>query len=597
MHTKEILEMKLQDFYTLIDSELSDILKNNPQYKRLHQNKQGDKAYAFLIWFLQFYGQKAIYNQYITEGDDDSSCDIIFSNTDLEGRKIFYVVQAKWNNQSNANSKFSSEPFKATLNDFQYILSGQKELTRNLNFNKKYEELKEHLEANGEVKFIYLTLAHNNPSVNETIEAFEKRNNFPVEIIDIDRLRRDYIEIKYKLIKPTNPLEYDYNPEIEPIILPIEQLEINSNYLEVKNPFESYIFLVRPKTIHDLFEKYGFKLFFSNIRNPLITSDYNKEIEGSLKNNPSYFWYFNNGITAITQSPPRKINDISKTIEITGLQVINGAQTVYSIYKAYQSAKNGEKNVINDNALITFRLIRGGNKDFELDVTRYTNQQNEIEPRYFWANDPTQIRLQNESFKTDFWYEIRRGEFRNKPKNIKEINNVEFAKSYLSIYLQMPYLADEKLFFVSVKEDNKGLYEFIFNDKTRFEDMLVVYKLQTLLPIASAFSSNKTHLIFGLFKTVFEKLKSPEIPFTRELNRLLETEQGLVFLTKIQLFILTNLGIVEGKGNALTKIIMAISSKVKFESRKTYFENLLISKEDIDKIDIEESINYLKGSK
>jgi hypothetical protein len=583
--------MKLQEFYTILDSELEDIIKDNPLDKRLHQNPDGKKGYAFLIWFLQFYGQKSIFNQYITDGDDDSSCDIMFSNSDLEGRKVFYVVQSKWNISANSGKKIDSNTFKSTLNDFQHILTGQKKETRNINFNKKYEELKTHIEANGDVKFIYLSLCQNNSSIKEIKESFEKRNNCAVEIIDIERLKRDFIEVRYKEIKPANPLEYDYNPEIESIVLDIEQLGIERNYLEIKAPFESYIFFVRPKTIHDLFEKYGFKMFFRNVRNPLIASDYNKEIEHSLRDNPSYFWYFNNGITAITQSPPKKINGISKQIDITGLQVINGAQTVYSIYKAYQEAKNGQKNVINDNALISFRLIRGGNKDFELDVTRYTNQQNEIQPRDFWANDATQIRLQNESFRSNYWYEIRRGEFRHTPKTIEYVDNVEFAKAYLTIFLQKPYLLDESMIFVSYKENEKGLYEVIFNEKSYFEDMLSVYMLFQNLELYMKAKSKKPYISLGLFKTVFERVKPEGIPFSKALNGLMENEKSLVFIFKIQLFILEKIkehDNLESK-NVIRSIIGFFSNKSKFESLMSYFENIVFTKEDIDKVVFDEN--------
>ena len=590
--------MKLQDFYTLLNAELEEIIAENPDDKRLHQNQDGKKSYAFLIWFLQFYGRKAIHTLYITEGDDDSSCDLIFSNIDTEGNKIFYVVQSKWNNASKISSKFDSGLFRSTLTDFQNVLLGKKGITRNLNFNKNYEALKEHLNANGMVKFVYLTLSQDNPSVQEIKESFEKRNNCALEIIDIERLRRDFIEVRYKEIKSDNPLEYDYNPEIESIKLQIEQLDIDRNYLELKAPFESYIFFVRPKTIHDLFQKYGFKIFFRNIRNPLLASDYNRQIVDTLKNNPSFFWYFNNGITAITQSLPKKVNSIATQIDITGLQVINGAQTFYAIYKAYQEAKNGEKKLMNESVLITFRLISGGNKDFESDVTRYTNQQNEVQPRDFWANDPIQIRLQNESFKTDFWYEIRRGEFRKKPKNIKEINNIEFAKVYLSVFLEKPYWVDEEWIFVSTKNDKNGLYETVFNENTRFEDMLAVYKLaiDELGFFSMVMQNNEqNYLTLALFRTVFEKLKASEIPFTQELNRLLRTKEGMRFIAKIQLFIFQKVIDADNeiKKNFLIFMVTLVSSKNKFERRKTYFENLSITKEEIEAIDLEKTMDEI----
>ena len=264
--------MTIQDFYDTLDTEFQKVIDDNPHDQRLQKDKQNIKSYAFMIWFMRFYGRRTIHNQYITDGDDDTSCDIIFSNLDAFGKTVFYVVQAKWNNRKNATSKFSGETFRATLADFELVLTGQKQVLRNENFARKYEELRKHIEQNGDIKFIYLTLCQTNPSVADNIEAFKRATHHDVEIIDIERLKRDFIEVRYKHIQPENPLEYDYNPEEEAIDLAIEQLETDKNYVQIQAPFKTYMLLIRPKTIHDLFAKYGFKLFFRNIRNPLIAS-------------------------------------------------------------------------------------------------------------------------------------------------------------------------------------------------------------------------------------------------------------------------------------------------------------------------------------
>ena len=199
-----------------------------------------------------------------------------------------------------------------------------------------------------------------------------------------------------------------------------------------------------------------------------------------MRDAPDFFWYYNNGITAITRDLPRRINATAQQIEVTGFQIINGAQTVYSVYKAYRDAKNGKRNTINS-ALLQLRLVQSVNKEFDLDITRYTNQQNPTEPRDFWANDPVQIRLQNESFATNYWYSIRRGEFREVPKNVKIVSNKEFIKAYFR-YFNID--ADvELIIWSSQKEHNligffQGEYEKYFNNNTKFEDLLIAYRLQ-----------------------------------------------------------------------------------------------------------------------
>lgn len=124
-------------FYKLLDSELNDILEKYQGDIDLHKHKNVDqnKGYPFLIWFLQFYGQNGLYKRYITEGKDDSSCDIIFSNKDVEGQEIYYVVQSKWINlKSNEKGqllrknkpikefpKIEKEEFNAVMADFTTV--------------------------------------------------------------------------------------------------------------------------------------------------------------------------------------------------------------------------------------------------------------------------------------------------------------------------------------------------------------------------------------------------------------------------------------------------------------------------------------------
>jgi len=170
------------------------------------------------------------------------------------------------------------------------------------------------------------------------------------------RLKKHYVELEYKGIKTHNPIEEPYEPK-EEIEFEIDKL----NFINTKEPlpYKSYIFLVKPKMIFDLFEKYGFALFYKNIRNPLPSSLYNEDIVKTINEDPLNFWYFNNGITAITE----KIQDFHKDaekIKINGIQIINGAQTVFSIYSAYKNANDNKKDKMNNNALVTLRLSKSG---------------------------------------------------------------------------------------------------------------------------------------------------------------------------------------------------------------------------------------------
>jgi len=502
--------MLLKEFYNIIDKEINvlvDKYQDDENIKRHRENKiEQRKAYAFLIWFLEFYGQKLLYKNYITDGTNDFSCDIIFSNTDNQNKTIFYVVQSKWIKLS-SNKEIDcidSDEFGKSLTDFSTILSGNKKNTQNEKFNKKYTELLEHLEKNGLVKFVFFTLAQYNQAIEDTKNSFNKNYapNISLEIIDITRIRRDYIEFKFKQIFTENPLEYNYNPEDNIIELPIERSDSTDesnehsdkksylnkrDFLEFEGREKAYIFLIKPKTIYDLFEKYKFNLFFKNVRNPIHDSNYNKKIVETLNKKPRSFWYFNNGVTAITRVIP-KVGIHAKNLTINGLQIINGAQTVYSVYQAYKNANERDRKIMDSDARITLRLIRSSDEDFNLEITRYTNSQNPLFDRDFVANHEVQQRLQNESFNTKIWYEKRSDEFRLKEFNpegldVRIVSNDAMIIAYVAFYLQNPIdvILKQQLFFVSYKENQEGLYEQIFNEKIKYIDILASYYLWELL--------------------------------------------------------------------------------------------------------------------
>jgi len=551
--------MLTKDFYNIIDECLNQLIekyKNDEQIKRHKNSETGQKAYAFLIWFLEFYGKTTHYLPYITDGNDDSSCDIIFDAPDYRrNNRIYYVVQSKWNQRNKTFQALDSKEVGYALDNFRTIMRGYKKPTKNDSFNKKLLELQTHIEKNGQVKFIFLSLCQENASLADNIASFkEEFKPVGLEFIDINRIKRDYIERKYKQITPDNPLEYTYSPEETSVTLTVERPKHhNGNFIKIDKPFDAYIFLVKPKTIFSLFEEFGFRLFFKNVRNPIINSEINQQIEKTLIDNPSYFWYYNNGITAITDD----LSDIqarAKQIELSGFQIINGAQTVHAIYAAYKNATFREQKKIDRDVLITLRLLQSGGKDFDLQVTRYTNSQHPISERDFHANDKVQIRLQNESFNTKFWYEKRRDEFRGEmPKGIEFIPNFVFAYAYLAYELQQPATVlknshnlmkgnNKELLFLSHQEE--GLYDLVFNEKTQFEDMLCsIYLLRLLAESTTSGDFEQvftTHLIYrlALFKLIFSKESHKHCthipPINKKVKELVEKGKSTILLEIFQ---------------------------------------------------------------
>lgn len=605
--------MKTSDFYDIIDKELDVLLeryKDNDFVQKHQKNPNNQKSYAFLMWFVNFYGKAVNYTDYITEGSNDSSCDIVFDWNDNQGKKIFYIVQSKWNNARKAEAEVERDEILKALSEFETIVSGEKGKIN----DKLHERLKlllEHLRNNGEVKFIFLSLAQYKGGADDNIRTFLKKDDKrSAEIIDINRIKHDYIDRNYKEIKPINPLERYYNPQESIVNIKIAE---SGNFVKINNPFPAYNTLLRPKMIYELFDKYGFALFYKNVRNPLLESQFNEQIEQTVINNPAFFWYYNNGITAITSILPT-IGQQAETIQIKGLQIINGAQTVYAIYRAYKNASNLEREQMNNEALVSFRLLKSGGKDFDLNVTRYTNSQNPVKDSDFFANDDIQIALQNASYETPIWYQKRRSEFRKLPENIREISNDILADFYLAFHLQNPADVCRKLLQQTVNGHNlsfiarngnrngnnkQGLYEKIFNENTTYEDMLsAFYVADTILQEARKSINNVSFGFFlwlSLSKIIltrfFQKKYSVNINTTRRIIQLYEEEGNKELILKVVGWII-HTHATDPESNQ--EIVPAIPHEVfitppLFELIKENFENIEFSVDDIENTSLEDA--------
>lgn len=602
--------MFTRDFYNIIDSELKGLLEKYKadKFVQKHRNAiNNQQSYALLIWFLEFYGKISNYTSFITDGDNDSSCDIIFDKKNNYGDNIFYIVQSKWNNTANSEKEADKDEILKALSEFTTILRGEKD-DLNDKLKLKLEELDKHLKENGEVKFIFLTLAQYRGGQDADIQAFINNDEkVEFEVIDLNRIKFDYIDRKYKKIEPLNPLESYQNPEESLIDIEIVQ---GNGRIEIQKPFEAYMFLLRPKSIYNLFEKYGFALFYKNVRNPLIQSEFNEEIEKTALENPAYFWYYNNGITAITYLLP-KIGKKAEKLQLTGLQIINGAQTVYSIYRAYKNASPTKRIQMDSESLLTLRLLKSGGTDFDLNVTRYTNSQNPIYDRDFCANDDIQIKLQNDSYQTKFWYEKRRDEFREIPEGITEVPNHIFANVYLAYHLQDPVSVlsnyrqlrrgtNKDLIFVSHKEHKDGLYEKIFNDRTLFEDMLCAFYVfdviddTTTLSYEDTFRTTLYHLL-ALFKVAFTKYLQAKFGNKVNVNKhtinVYEKDEKEIILKTfkfINQFVAQQLEVENNKEKTIEGIIKFLVKLSYYEKIKDALDDLNISVKDIEDIVLED---------
>lgn len=176
-------------------------------------------------------------------------------------------------------------------------------------------------------------------------------------------------------------------------------------------------------------------IFALNVRGPLGRTSVNRDIVSSIRDPKKHklFPLFHNGITITCGT----ITDTSEKITISNYFVVNGCQTLDSLYK--------NQVALSDDLRILTRFVQMDvSSDLAKMVTEYSNNQNATKPRDFKANDPIQIRLQNEFeqfYKGQYSFEIKRGE----DPRVGEIISNEVAGLYLMCFdLKEPWATHRK---------------------------------------------------------------------------------------------------------------------------------------------------------
>ena len=144
-------------------------------------------------------------------------------------------------------------------------------------------------------------------------------------------------------------------------------------------------------------------LFRKNVRQSLGTGNkVNKGIARTLRNNPEEFFFLHNGITAICSS----IKIINGTMSVKELNVVNGCQSLSTIYNYSESVRN-----VSD-AYIMFRFYEISNAERADEISTCTNSQSAVKARDLRSNDKYVLAMKKayEQHFTDGYFITKRGE-------------------------------------------------------------------------------------------------------------------------------------------------------------------------------------------
>lgn len=121
-------------------------------------------------------------------------------------------------------------------------------------------------------------------------------------------------------------------------------------------------------------------VLFDNVRGYILKSRFNANIEKTLDEDPTKFFFYNNGLTIVAENiKSESVNGGKKLkLEIENFQVLNGGQTLRTIHQFNRKNEaNLTKSILKAEVLV--RLLNVTDPNLKNCIAEYTNSQNAID--------------------------------------------------------------------------------------------------------------------------------------------------------------------------------------------------------------------------
>jgi hypothetical protein len=173
-------------------------------------------------------------------------------------------------------------------------------------------------------------------------------------------------------------------------------------------------FLANAADLYSAFSKYGWRLFDLNLRYEVRNSAINGEIVRSLKHQKSrrQFHHFNNGIIVVAKQ--HSFHDQDSRVRLVEAQIVNGLQTVKSIYNAVAN-KETTVDELEQDCVVQIKVITNSEADFVSRVVQCTNNQNPMAARNLKSNNREQkvLRKGFSLLAPRWFYQLKEGEWKS----------------------------------------------------------------------------------------------------------------------------------------------------------------------------------------
>lgn len=433
---------KYESYYKQIKESVDEI-KENYDYK--------NSSKAFIHWYLKnhlFLEEQEI-GESIIDGGGDNGIDAILLN---EEEKELIVMQFKFPKDINGiDSEIGQNDIFKTFNGFNLLIDKTMNQESNIKFNQFKEQINDIDIFSFKIYFVSFNKGIDAIANKDLVENFSK--NFKKKYgseLQIKIHDKSIISNIYEKMNRKNDLE---------ITLSYKQLA-SAYDIDLMN-IKSYVGLVNGKSIISSIENSIETIFDENIRLYEGKTNVNNSIKATASDpkESEMFYFYNNGVTIICDKVNNSPNKLS--VSLKGVSIVNGCQTVTSLYDLYT------KNKLENGVDILIRIIEISDYNERMKITEYLNSQNPIKDSYFIANHTIIRDLQKSLENRGYYLERQINEFEYKKQyGGKSLNNLVPIKLESVIQHYVGYWLDE---YASTAKRGKGL---LF-DKNKIDEILM----------------------------------------------------------------------------------------------------------------------------
>ncbi|SHN73312.1 AIPR protein [Paenibacillus sp. ov031] len=407
----------------------------------------------------------------VTDGKNDRKCDLIYINTEektaIVGQSYFAESVkrcAKKNKASDLNTAVSWV-LSRNIEDLPLLIQAQVKDLRNAIEEGTINKL----------EFWYVHNCHEHQEIKDELKTVEITAKQAITSKNLDFVKISSKEIGIETI------EEWYKASSAPILVhDTISVKTLGGYLHETENWKVFSTAVSAQWIHEMYRTYNEQLFSANVRSYLgsrkTESNINNGIKTTASSDPENFLVFNNGITALVSKlepskriRSRKENTIYQNVEITGISIVNGAQTTGAIGSLARSPR--------ESAIVPVRFIECKSPKIIEDIIRFNNSQNTVQVADFRSTDIVQSRLRKE-FKT-YYSDVtylggRRGNGEDTIKRSRNLLVSDQVAQSLTAFHGDPKNATH---FKSKIWENDDLYSNVFNEQTSPFHIVFTYSL------------------------------------------------------------------------------------------------------------------------